>query len=933
MNLKLLLLALFSTAATYAQQGTVTGTVTDKDMDNETLPFASVVIKGTAVNTTTDENGKYSLSIDAGTYIVVFSFLGYESVEVPVIVKTGQTKVINQALASTSVMLEDVVLTSVRTRNTETAILLEMREAKQVVSAISAEQMAKSTDGNAAEAVQRVPGVTIVGGKFVMIRGLSERYNNVLLNNSIAPSTEIDKRTFSFDLIPTSALDKMMIYKTGSADMPGDFAGGIIAVTTSENTTEFTKAEVGFGYRPGTTFETQMQTEGSSTDWLGFDKNYRSLPSNFQTPSTGIIPAEQANTLPNNWNPTESTAFFDTGVGMSLGRKINLKGDNSLFTVNGISYSNSYQNLNREFKRYTSLNAGEVRPPLRDDYQDAISQNTVRTTFLSNWMLRLGQNSKIKFKNLLNQQGTHETTIREGFNYLQRGEDEMKNYYMIYQSRFIYTNQLEGDHNFGTTNKKLDWVIGYNNISDNMPDFRRIRTFRPAGQPDASYVIIDPPSSNPFDAGRYYGMLSEYSVNNGVNYTYDIERNKDGEDIGNIRLKGGYYASYRKRDFSAQYFTYLIPGYVNNEARRQELKTLPLSETFNSANVNDVDGWSLRSGTRPEDSYTGDNTYFAGYFQSELPLGRFDITAGIRAEHNIQTLNSSRISGESVNVNNPITSILPSLNVGYNVNENSILRFAYSRTVNRPEFRELAPFLFYDYLYDVVIEGNENLETATIDNLDFRYEFYPTQNELISFGGFYKKFDKPIEFNTLIAGESPQFRYNNADNANNFGVELEVKKSFSGLFDLVFFDRLSANINASYIISEVDLGAGAVAQERVRPLQGQSPYIINAALGYADEDKGLNVNVVYNRFGDRIFSVGDNNFPSWYELSRDNLDLTISKTFNKTTVRLGIQDLLNAEYRIFEDSNRDNKIKPENDNVISSFRRGTHFSLNVSYNF
>ncbi|OYQ37856.1 hypothetical protein CHU92_07385 [Flavobacterium cyanobacteriorum] len=934
MNLKLLLLTLFFTALGFSQQnGTVTGTIADKDMANAPLPFATVTVKGTSITTNTDENGVYTLSVPAGNHRLVISFLGYSTDEVPVTVQANETVTVNHSLGSDSVKLEEVVLTTTRKKNTETALLLEMREAKQVVSAISAEQISKSTDGNAAEAVQRVPGVTIVDGRFVMIRGLSERYNNVLLNNSIAPSTEVDKRTFSFDLIPTSSLDKMVIYKTGSADKPGDFAGGIITVTTSESTAEFTKAEVGFGYRSGTTFEDQYRTEGSDTDWLGFDKSYRPLPDGFSSnPATGDVSASQANRLPNNFEPTRKTAFFDNGFGFGLGRRIRLSDNNSLFTINTISYSNSYQNLDRVFRRYTTLNPGEERPPLRDDFNDNVYSNTVRLNLLSNWILSLGSNTKIRFKNLFNQQGNDETLIRQGYNLLQRGPDDfIRNYYSFYQSRFIYTGQLEGEHNFAT-NKKLDWVVGYNTINDDTPDFRRVRTFQRLTEPNAPIRIFDSPSTNPFEAGRFYGELDEYSINNGVSFTYDIEREKEGEDIGNISLKGGYYASYRERDFSAKYFTYTIPVTIGEE-RRQELVLLPISEAFSSTYVNDVDGWLLSEGTRPTDSYKADNTYLAGYAQATIPLYKFDITAGVRVEHNVQTLDTSLDNGNNVNINNPITSVLPSFNIGYNLSERSIARVSYSRTVNRPEFRELAPFVFYDYVFDAPISGNPDLDVATIDNIDLRYEFYPTQGELISLGTFFKRFDKPIELNAIIAGgDSQQFKYANAKDATNYGLELEIKKSFRGLFDNIFFDRLSANINASYIISEVDLGTGPLAQDRTRALQGQSPYIINAALGYTD-DKNLSVNVVYNRFGDRIFSVGDNNFPSWYELSRDNIDLTVSKKIYNTTFKLGIQDILNAKYRIYEDSNRDEKIREEDDNVVNSFRRGTRFTLSIGYNF
>lgn len=918
----------------YAQdKGTITGTVTDLDMNDEPMPFATIMVKGTDISTNSDENGKYTLEVPAGTHTITFDFVGYQASEVEATLAAGETKTINQSISQSSVTLEEVVLTATRKKNTETALVLEMKEAKQVVSAISAEQISKSADGNAAEAMQRVPGVTIVDGRFVMIRGLSQRYNNVLLNNSLAPSTEVDKRTFSFDLIPTSSLDKMVIYKTGAADMPGDFSGGIIAITTSESATEFTSAEVGFGYRSGTSFDSYMQSEGSDTDWLGFDGNYRSLPDNFPDRNAINSNAEQSvaasNSLPNNFNPTEGKAFLDNSIGISLGRNIPLKGDNTLFTTNSLSYSNSFLTYKREFNRYFSLNEGETRPQEWLRFQDNTYLNETRITALSNWILRVGERSKFKFKNLFNQIGEEQTIIRNGFNFQQRGDDNLRNYYLGYQSRSIYVGQLEGEHNINSTNR-IEWVVGINYLAENEPDLRRFRTYKPADSASDNYTMIDPPSSNLFDTGRYYGNLSELTANHGLNYTHTIERIKDNEDMGSLILKTGYYFDYRKRDFSSRYLSYLIPGYVPFD-RAEELRNLPLTNIFSNENVNATNGWVMREGTRPIDSYDASNMLTAGYIKAEVPLYKFDISGGVRVEHNIQELNS-RDDFAAIKVNNPITSILPSLNIGYNLSENSLLRLAYSRTVNRPEFREIAPFLFYDYVNDAANIGNPDLETATIDNVDFRYEYYPSKGETVSLGAFYKKFDKPIENVTQITTEQPQFFYANADNAYNYGVELELRKSLQGLTDNPFIDRLSANLNASYIVSRVDLGSDVVSQDRERALQGQSPYIINAALGYQDEND-FSVNMIYNRYGNRIFSVGDVLFPTIYELSRDHIDLAISKKVNKTTFKLAVQDLLNAKYRFYEDTNRDEKITMENDNVISSFRRGTHFSLNIAYNF
>jgi outer membrane receptor protein involved in Fe transport len=934
MKLKSLFFILLFCSLGYTQnKGTLSGIISDKDNNNLPLAIANISIKGTTIGTSTDQDGKYSFSLNAGKYTLVIRFLGYDSAEVPVTVVANETTTVNKTLGSSSVKLSDIVIKGSRRKNTEAALMSEIKAAKQVVSAISAEQIAKSTDNNAAQAIQRVPGVTIVDGRFIMIRGLNERYNNVLINNAIAPSTEVDRRTFAFDLIPASSLDKMVIYKTGSADKPGDFSGGIISITTSENSAEFTKVDLSFGYRTGTSFGDYQQTEGSGTDFLGFDNGFRALPNRF--PTGAVIngnpqfSAAASNALPNNFNPTSSTAFLDNSFGFSFGRNIKLGGTKKLFTTNIISYSNSFQTINRDFNRYLKLGAGKTTPDDWLQYKDNIFTNENRVTVLSNWIFRFGQNNKIKFKNLFNQIGENSTTIRNGFNFLQRGKDDLRSYALGYTARTIYLGQLEGEHKFGEKSD-VAWVLGFNNIIENEPDLRRFRTFRPAAMPTSPYIMIDPPSSNLFDTGRYYGKLNEYSANGGLNYTYTIPRIKNDEELESFKIKAGTYFDYRARDFASRYVSYLIPGYVPF-ARAEELRRLPLTTIFSPQNVNATDGWVLREGTRPIDSYKAFNTLIAGYLMAELPIGKFDITVGVRAENNIQELKANDDAGK-IGVKNPVLSVLPSLNVGYNFSEKSLLRLAYSRSVNRPEFREIAPFLFYDYENDAARVGNPNLKTANIDNIDVRYEFYPTKGETISLGAFYKNFTNPIENVTIITTEQPQFAYANASNAFNYGLETEIRKSFKGLFNNTFTDRLTLNMNASYIFSNVDLGSSVTSQAQTRALQGQSPYIINVALGYTDE-KDFSVNVIFNRFGDRIFSVGDIVFPTIYELSRNSLDFTVSKKIKNTKFKLGVQDALNAAFRFYEDTNRDEKINIGQDFATSVFKRGSLISLNISHNF
>lgn len=928
----LLVFLLFATFAKAQTKGTLIGTLTDKEANNAPLAFANILAKGTNQTATSDQAGKYSISLNPGNYVIQFSFIGYENVEKSVKITAGQTTTLDCTLGSGKYTLKDVVIQTTKKKNTEASIMFEIKEAKQVVSAISGEQMSKGTDGNAAQAIQRVPGITIVDGKFVMIRGLSERYNNVLINGALAPSTEIDKRTFSFDLVPTGLLDKMVIYKTGSADKPGDFSGGIISLNTIENTTDFTKIDLSLGYRTGTSFEDYFQSDGSITDFVGIDNSFRPLPSFFPTTSqlnnsasTSQLRVDAAQSLPNNFETNKSDGFLDSGFGLTLGRKINL-GSNKLYTVSALNYSTNYQIYERSFRRYNFLNPGETTPTDWFKYTDNSYQQEVRMTLLSNWMFKTAK-SKYTFKNLFNQIGENETTIREGINFNQQANNKLKNYLYGYKSRSIYMGQLNGDHKLNTSNA-LDWVIGYNYIEEDEPDLRRFRTFQDVNTPGANYTFQDPSSSNLF-SGRYYGNLREVSANNGLNYTYTLNRDTADEEFEPIKIKVGYLADYKFRIFKSRYVSYILKDYLT-AARKDELRNLPLSTIFSNENINNQNGWVLEEGTKPDDSYKADNALFAGYINGDLPLGKFDINVGVRLENNNQRLRAFS-NGNLVSVNNPVTSILPSLNIGYNLNQKSLVRLAYSRTVNRPEFREIAPFLFYDFEYEVLKFGNKDLEVATIDNIDFRYEWYPKKGETISLGGFYKNFTNPIEQIVQRTAEDPSFNFKNADSAVNYGVELELKKSLKDITNIPILNNLSFNLNASYIFSEVDLGNAAQSQDKKRALQGQSPYIINGAVGYEDEN-GLGVNLIYNRFGNRIFSVGDDAFNTYYEIERDQLDATISKKFKNFKAKFGIQNIIDAPFKLMEDSNRDNKIDSKNDNTISSFKRGVLFSLGLSYN-
>lgn len=934
-KLQITLLLLTFPLILLSQTGTLQGTVTDAETKDDIIG-ASVFLLGTTIGASTDIYGTYNISnIPPGEYEVQYSFVSFEKQIKKITIEAGKTTKVNIKMSPSATLLEGVTIVEERVTNTEAALTMEIKQAKQIASGISKQQIEQSQDQNAADVMRRIPGVTVIENRFVMIRGVNSRYNSVMINNVMAPSTEVNLRTFSFDLISGGALDRMMVYKTGAAHNPGDFAGGVIKLYTNNSVQEnFTTVTVDAGFRENTTFENQFFSQGSSTDFLGFDRSFRPLPSGFpsreELQDMSPISTERqdaARSLPNNFNPLPQRALPDYGVSLALGRKYKLKNNKQLSQVTNISYSQSHLSYDRDFNRYIDRNDYDGSDVLlkRFDFNDRHFEKSNAVNIMSNWSLTLNPSNKITFSNLFNQKGTNESILRSGTDFIQRPDDELQNYLLGYRQKTIYMGQLEGDHYKGKNDKHhLNWVAGGSYLAEDEPDLRRFRTFNRLTDPEEGFQMILPPSSNLFETGRYYGTLTDYSVNGGINYTVKMsKRNKNRE------LSFGAYSDYRSRTFDSRYFSYLYPGFFDPEVG-ERIKRESLDQIFRDENIRTRDGLILAEGTRPIDAYTAGNLLNAAYAGISYPIGRYQIDAGIRAEHNIQTMESED-DFQVITVRNPVLSILPFLNLGYNLTERSILRAAYGRTVNRPEFRELAPFVFYDYQLEAARVGNPDLVTATIDNVDLRLEFYPRPGETMSLGVFYKNFNNPIEDRTIIATEQPQFSYLNADGAHNYGAEIEIRKSLKGLTESRFLNRFSVNLNASLIVSEVDLGETAVAQDRIRPLQGQSPYIVNTGLFYNHNKINFDAALAYNVFGKRIFSVGDDLFPTIYELKRHSVDLTLSKRIHpRVKLKVGIQNLLDAQFRFFQDSDR-NQIIDDRDHPVFTYRTGRFTSVSFTF--
>ncbi|MBT0809678.1 outer membrane beta-barrel protein [Litoribacter ruber] len=919
--------------AAISQTGTIKGVVADSQ-SGETIIGANVRIEGTGQGVATDIDGSFEINrVDPGKHTLVVSFISYKTLKLQEVqVVAEKATVLDVNLEEDLGELGEVTVMASRETGSNMAIVSEIRKSLQVVSGISSEQIRLSQDGNAAQVMKRVSGVTITDNKFVRVRGVDDRYNVVMINNANAPSTQVDKRTFSFDLIPSENLDRMMIYKSFSPEVPGDFAGGLVKVFTRNAPDEdFINFGMGIGFRQGTTFQDYKQTEGSKTDFLGFDNGFRDLPQGFPSSdrlidASGASPirAEAGRLMNNNYGINTTKAMPDLGGGFSFGKNWYL-GGMRLSTHTDISMGQSFQAFTAERNRYFFFNPGQPTAK-RDEYFDSYYAKENNAGIMSNWLLRLNKDNTIAFRNLFNQTGINETILRQGRDFIQR-PDGARDYAFRYESKTIYTGQIEGNHFWNDEQNKINWVVGGNYMAHEEPDFRRFRTFYQNGVGEGQYVIIDPPASSPQDLGRYFGYMNEWGLSQGLNF----EKKFKGVEKDRPRiLRAGYLADYKQRSFDARYITYYYPG-SSSGAAKEELIRQPIDQAFAPENFNVQDGWLVQEGTRPTDQYDASTFVGAGYLGAVYPIGKFNLSGGVRTEYSIQQLTSATFGGP-VNVDNRELIALPAVNVDYNFSEKSLMRAGYGRTVNRPEFREFAPFLYYSFEYLAGFSGNPDLQMARIDNLDLRYEYYPNEGETFSIGGFYKSFDRPIEAVGRNVNEEMQFSYRNAVDAYVYGVEVEARKALSTVTNLPFLRDLSINANASLIWSEVFLGDDVAFQENRRALQGQSPYVFNTSLSYHNEKRNLSVNAAYNVSGPRIFIAGNVNFPDIYEMPRHAIDLTISKMVSeRTTLKLGVQDLLNFQYRFYQDTNYDGQITFDVDEPMYRWRRGRMLTASFNY--
>lgn len=912
------------------------------------------------IKAVTDIDGNFSLqNLKDGTYTLYIKYVGYKTQKIDGVQLKGGKKIDGKAIVSSKdtsskndasekalltialqpdeQQLKEVTVTAVERRNTDAAMIQVAKNSPVIVSNVSAQEISRTQDTNAGEVIRRVPGVSLIDDKFVMVRGLSQRYNNVWVNGGAVPSSEADSRAFSFDIIPSSQIDNLTIVKSPTAEYPADYSGGFIIVNTKEIPAENSfNIAMGGNWNTSSAFQNFSYSKGSATDFLGFDNGLRNLNGgihadlNQQLDANGKPVGDYAtsllgNGLNNDWLVKNRKPLGDLKLAASLNQRWML-GGRTLGMLAALNYTNEYRTYeNMENNLYGIYDAANDKPNYLRHSVDNQYNNNVRLGAMLNFtFLSKDGNHKYQLKNIFNQLATSRYTWREGVS-AQSNLERSAEYY--YRSRTTYNGQLTGKHTF--TSDALDWSIGYAYANRHLPDRRR-------------YLIDDALESGVYalstgnDISREWTQLDEHILSLGINDKHHFK-------FGNFEpdLQVGAYGEYRSREYQTRNFIYNWNVSANNmpsDFRHSDIPTLLSSE----ANMG-YDKLYLLEEKQMRNNYRGHNTLGAGYLAMSLPFGKLGIHAGVRFEHNdMELISNSRDYEKSESSRHYKTDdVFPSLNTTYKISDQHQVRLSYGRSINRPEFREVSSSVYYDFDLASNVQGNTELKNCYVDNLDLRYEWYPSRGELISLAVFYKHFDSPIEWTYTVAGGTDLiYSYKNAKSANNYGVELDIRKNL----DFIGLKDFSWSFNGALIKSKVQFEKGA--KEEDRPMQGQSPYLINTGIFYKNEPLKMDIALLYNRIGKRIIGVGrsegstgdDSNsrVPHSYEMPRNTIDFSLAKKFgNHLELKLNVRDLLAEKiyYKQFADVTYSDGSKKQVEEIARCYKPGRNIGLQAIYKF
>ncbi len=937
--------------------GSITGTVIDK-ATGETLPGASISIEGTTTGTMTDIDGHFKLAnLNPGTYRVLCSMVSFsKKILSGVEVKEGAATNLNIALETVQNDLKEVIIEAEAKRESINALVLQQKNAASVSDGISAETIKKTPDRTTSDVLRRISGASIQDNKFAIIRGLNDRYNASYINGAPLPSSESDRKAFSFDIFPANMLDNIVINKTATPDMPAEFAGGIIQINTKSIPEEnFQSFSISSGYNTMTTGKQQLTYTGGKSDWLGIDDGTRALPSAIPAkkdfPTLPALQADLGKNLSNNWGINSKNFAPNFNFQYSLGHTIRRKEKDLIGLVFAASYQRTYNYLITDRKGYTSSSDPSVPSQIDFDYTDNSYATQTLAGILGNVSFKINKNNTISTKNLLSINSDDRVIRRVGTpTPLESNPVLLQSTAQWFTSNRIYTGQIIGEHLIGKSKLKINWVGSYSSIQRSIPNLRRnvytrLDHSNDPGEPTNRDTVWRANISKT-NVGPDYGGGMFFSENKEQVYSFRADASypiKIGKELNNEVKIGGSFQQ-RDREFYARQLGFTQYSTIGSGSVKfqDSLTFLSNDQIFSTTNMGLIapgkGGFKLKDATKNSDSYSAGSKLTASYVMINTRYKKWlRLIWGARLESFIQTLNATLDNNQPLAINTKKVDILPSANAVFSLSETQNVRLSYSQTLNRPEFRELAPFAFYDFNTQFVYSGNDSLKRALIHNYDVRWEIYPGRGQLVSVTGFYKSFINPIE-QISRADVANEVSFKNVQKAKSYGAEFEFRTILGSLLkkeDTHFLNNLTVYANYAYIRSSVDVSGIIGSVNTTRPLQGQSPYVLNAGLIYANKEKGYSVSAAINRVGTRIAIVGNVNEPDIWENGRTVLDIQASKSFLKQQleVKFFVRDGLAQKLYFFQDRNNNKKLDIDSDNLIWVSKFAPTFSVNVTYKF
>ena len=880
-------------AAQSAPTGRIVGRIIDGD-NGQGLTGVGVQVVGTTIGAMSGVDGRYTITaVPAGTVTLAVRRIGYAPKTITgMILQAGKTLEQDVTLAAATLKLATTLVSASSEKGTVSEALNSQRTATGVVNSITAEQIAKSPDANAAQAVTRVSGVTVQDNKYVFVRGLGERYTTSSLNGARVPSPEPEKRVVPLDMFPAGLLQSVTTIKTFTPEQQGDFSGALVDIKTREFPARRSGTiSLGSGYEAGATGASLLSAGTVGGESMAMVKSGRELPSllryvgnfsgfNLTQGDKNLLVSQ----FRNSWTPTTSTGTPLMNGSMSFG------GNDPILFGHRLGYL-----VSGTLSSGTDLKSGQVRALAdrgtvkgstieTDRFTGQTAQQSVLWGGLANLSTMLGNSTRLSLNGLYNRTADNTARIETGT--FSSDETRAKITRMQYVERSVHSFQLAGDHQFNERNH-LEWFGTVSGVQRSEPD-------------KSEFVQIleqDTPTSTPvyrwFGSGnggavRTFSQLNENSRELNVKYSYAL-----GAPGHQTTVKVG--GLLRSTDRSADNRAYNISGRNISNAVRE----LPAEALF--------DGRYAKSASQVFDigplsqggAYNANDQLSAGFAMAEIPVGsRYRVIAGARYELDHLEVNAQSSLGRAVDTKKAWGDLLPSLALNVQLNETQQLRFSGSRTLARPEYRELSPIISRDVVGGDDIAGNENLERTNVTNADMRWEFYPNAGELLSVALFAKQFKNPIERVYRASSSARQVVYANADGADNFGVEVEMRKTLGFLGNV--FTPFTVFSNVTVMQSQIRLSSIAASSltNDTRSMVGQAPYVFNTGLSYTTQNGGSTASLQFNRVGERIDVAGESPLPDVVLKSRNVMDFSVRIGLTEAlTFRADARNLLDAPYQ------------------------------------